>query len=253
MIVVIPARFSASRLPGKPLADICGKPLIQHVYERACESDVGRVIVATDDARIEAAARAFGAEVCRTRADHNSGTERIAEVVACLGIADDAVVVNLQGDEPLMPPALIRAVADLLAARPDASMATACHPLTDMAAWRNPNVAKVVCDARGDALYFSRAPIPWPRSLMSADDGDAATSVPHAQRHIGLYAYRAGFITEYTRLPASPLEAIESLEQLRVLWHGYRIAVHVSAELPGPGVDTPADLAAVRAIFSRSR
>lgn len=253
MVVVIPARFSASRLPGKPLADINGKPLIQHVYERACESSAGRVIVATDDARIEAAARAFGADVCLTRADHNSGTERIAEVVARYGIADDAVVVNLQGDEPLMPPGLIRAVAELLAARPDASMATACHPIADMATWRNPNVAKVVCDARGDALYFSRAPIPWPRSLMSTGEPDGANPAPHAQRHIGLYAYRAGFIREYTRLPASPLEAIESLEQLRVLWHGYRIAVHVSAELPGPGVDTPEDLAAVRAIFSRSR
>ena len=252
MIVVIPARFGASRLPGKPLADICGKPLIQHVYERARESNAGRVIVATDDARIEAAARAFGAEVCRTRADHNSGTERIAEVVARYGIADDAVVVNLQGDEPLMPPALIRAVADLLAARPDASMATACHPLTDMATWRNPNVAKVVCDAHGDALYFSRAPIPWPRSLMSGDTS-AHCPVPHAQRHIGLYAYRAGFISEYARLPASPLEASESLEQLRALWHGHRIAVHVSAELPGPGVDTPEDLETVRGIFSRSR
>lgn len=253
MYVVIPARFSASRLPGKPLADICGKPLIQHVYERACESKAGRVIVATDDARIEAAARAFGAEVCRTRAEHNSGTERIAEVVAQLGIADDAVVVNLQGDEPLMPPALIRAVAELLAARPDASMATASHPISDLATWRNPNVAKVVCDARGDALYFSRAPIPWPRSLMAAGDTDSGVAIPHAQRHIGLYAYRAGFITQYTRLAASPLETIESLEQLRVLWHGYRIAVHTSAELPGPGVDTPEDLAAVRAIFSRSR
>lgn len=253
MVVVIPARFNASRLPGKPLADICGKPLIQHVYERACESNAARVIVATDDARIEAAARAFGAEVCHTRAEHNSGTERIAEAVTRLGIADDAVVVNLQGDEPLMPPALIRAVAELLAARPDASMATACHPLTDMATWRNPNVAKVVCDARGDALYFSRAPIPWPRSLTSGGDAEASSPVSHAQRHIGLYAYRAGFIAEYTRLPASPLEAIESLEQLRVLWHGHRIAVHVSAEMPGPGVDTPEDLATVRAIFSRSR
>lgn len=255
MYVVIPARFAASRLPGKPLADICGKPLIQHVYERAVESAAGRVIIATDDVRIEAAARAFGAEACLTSAAHASGTDRIAEVVARYEIADDAVVVNLQGDEPLMPPALIAAVAKLLAARPDAAMATACHAITDIPTWQNPNVTKVVCDARGDALYFSRAPIPWPRSLMSHADGAAGYSeaLSHAFRHIGLYAYRAGFIKEYARWPASPLETLESLEQLRVLWHGHRIAVHVSNELPGPGVDTPTDLAAVRAVFSRMR
>lgn len=243
MIVIIPARFGSTRLPAKALADIGGKPLVVRVFECARASRAERVVVATDDERIAKAARDAGAEVCMTGTHHPAGTDRIAEAVRNLRIADDEIIVNLQGDEPLMPPALINEVAARLAGDAGAAMATACCPLMDDAGFTNPNVAKVVCDQAGYALYFSRAPIPYPRD--AAGDGAAA-----ARRHIGLYAYRAGFIREYAGWPPCPLERIESLEQLRVLWHGYRITVVEAAEPPGTGVDTADDLARVRAAFA---
>ena len=233
--VLIPARLASTRFPGKPLADLAGKPMVVHVCERARESGAARVCVATDDPRIADAVRSHGFEARMTRADHASGTERIAEAAAALGLAGDAIVVNVQGDEPLVPPALIARVAQALEANPRASVATACHPIHDAAEFANPNVVKVVLAANGEALYFSRAGIPYPR------DGGA----PAALRHIGLYAYRAAFLRRYAGLAPSPLERAEQLEQLRVLWHGERIAVVVEPGALPPGVDTPADLEAV--------
>jgi 3-deoxy-manno-octulosonate cytidylyltransferase (CMP-KDO synthetase) len=233
--VLIPARFASTRFPGKPLADIGGKPMVVRVCERARESGAAPVCVATDDQRIAQAVRAHGFEARMTRPEHASGTERIAEAAAQLGLADDAIVVNVQGDEPLIAPRLIARVAAALAARLDASVATACHPLDDARAFANPNVVKAVLDARGDALYFSRAGVPFPR------DGGA----PRAYRHVGIYAYRAAFLRRYAGLEPAPLEAIEQLEQLRVLWHGLRIATVIEEGAIPPGVDTPADLAAV--------
>lgn len=248
MYVIIPARYASTRLPGKPLADVAGKPLIARVYDCARASGAKHIIVATDDARIANAVSALGGDVCMTAATHASGTDRLAEVIAARNIPGDAIVVNLQGDEPLMPGALIKQVAETLSAHPDADMATACHAVGDFDAWQNPNVTKVVCDAAGYALYFSRAPIPWPRDAMLAQ----SRATPQAWRHIGLYAYRAAFVHEYAGWPPSPLEQLESLEQLRALWHGRRIAVCQASAAPGPGVDTPADLEAVRAIFKNS-
>lgn len=240
MHVIIPARYASTRLPGKPLLDIGGKPLIQHVYERAVESGAQTVIIATDDERIRTAAERFGATVCMTAPTHASGTDRIGEVIGKHRLKPDEIVVNLQGDEPLMPPDLIQQVAQTLARHVDAAMATAAHAIDDVATLNNPNVVKVVCDARGYALYFSRAAIPWPGKA-------AATAAPTAQRHIGLYAYRAGFITRFCAWGPSPLEQIEQLEQLRALWHGERIVVSAAAAAPESGVDTPADLERVRA------
>ena len=242
--VVIPARYGSTRLPGKPLADIAGKPMIRHVWERAVASGATRVVVATDDARVEAAGRDFGAEVLVTRADHRSGTDRIAEVAERLGWADDTVVVNLQGDEPTMPPALLRQVAADLAAHPDAAMATLGVPITGRDELFDPNVVKAVVDGMGWALYFSRAPIPWHR-----DSFPTARALPPGVgfvRHLGLYAYRAGFLRAFVAWPAAPLEQCEALEQLRALWHGARIRLGLACEAPGPGVDTPGDLDAVR-------
>jgi 3-deoxy-manno-octulosonate cytidylyltransferase (CMP-KDO synthetase) len=246
MLIVIPARFASTRLPGKPLADVAGKSLLQRVHDCARASGAPRIVIATDEAQIRDAALAFGAEVVMTDAAHRSGTDRIAEVVAQLKLAPDEIVVNLQGDEPLMPSALIRQVAETLAAHADAAVATACHAISDDAEFANPNVVKVVTDAHGYALYFSRAPIPWPRERMA---GKLAGPV-RAWRHIGLYAYRAGFVTRYAQWPACTLEETEQLEQLRVLWHGERIAVCESALLPGAGVDTPEDLERVRKLFA---
>ena len=245
-IVIIPARLASTRLPGKPLADLGGKPMVVRVAEQALLSGAARVIVATDHDSIRAACAAHGVEVCMTRADHPSGTDRIAEVARTLELPPDAVVVNLQGDEPLIDPALLAACASHISAA--VPMATCAHPLHDMADAFNPNVVKVVLDKANRALYFSRATIPWHR------DGFAQSreNLPQGYvplRHIGLYAYSNAFLQAYPQLSASPLEAIEALEQLRVLWHGYAIAVHVTDSAPAAGVDTPEDLERVRAHY----
>jgi 3-deoxy-manno-octulosonate cytidylyltransferase (CMP-KDO synthetase) len=239
--VIIPARLASTRLPNKPLADIAGLPMIVRVAQRAALSGAGQIVVATDAPEVAAACAAHGVRALMTRADHPSGSDRLAEAVEQLGLADDAVVVNVQGDEPLIAPAMIDACATTLAAQPDCVMATVAHALTDVAEFSNPNVVKLVTDKAGRALYFSRAPIAWWR--------DGAGAPNQALRHVGLYAYRAGFLRRFPTLAVSPLEQIESLEQLRVLWHGERIAVHVSSERPGPGVDTPDDLERVRGLL----
>jgi 3-deoxy-manno-octulosonate cytidylyltransferase (CMP-KDO synthetase) len=246
-VVFIPARLASTRLPNKPLADLGGKPMIVRVAERAQASGAERIVVATDHADILAACRAHGIEVCMTRADHPSGTDRIAEVARTLGLAEDAVVVNLQGDEPLIDPALLAACAARIGA--DVPMATCAHPLSDVADAFNPNVVKVVLDRQGRALYFSRATIPWHRDGFASDRAQLPPGyVP--LRHIGLYAYSNAFLQRYPQLEAAPLEAIEALEQLRVLWHGYPIAVHVTDAAPHAGVDTPDDLARVRLFYT---
>ena len=230
--VIIPARYASTRFPGKPLADIAGKPMVVRVCERAAASGAAGVHVATDDERIAGAVRAHGYEALMTRSDHASGTDRLAEAAEMLRLGQSDVVVNVQGDEPLIPPALVARVAGSLG---DASVATACHAIHDAASLANPNVVKVVLDAKGHALYFSRAQIPYPREAGG-----------RWYRHAGIYGYRAGFLQQYAGLAVCPLEETEALEQLRVLWHGYRIAVAVSeTEIP-PGVDTPQDLEAVR-------
>jgi 3-deoxy-manno-octulosonate cytidylyltransferase (CMP-KDO synthetase) len=244
--VIIPARLASTRLPNKPLADLGGKPMVVRVAERALLSGASQVIVATDHADIAAACRAHDVRVQLTRADHPSGTDRIAEVASALGLAADAVVVNVQGDEPLIDPALIAATAAQIA--PSVPMATAAHPIEAMADVLNPNVVKVVLDKVGRALYFSRAAIPWHRDGF----GQSLVTWPPAYaplRHIGLYAYSNAFLQIYPTLGASPLEQIEALEQLRVLWHGYSIAVHVTQSAPAAGVDTADDLARVRRHF----
>jgi 3-deoxy-manno-octulosonate cytidylyltransferase (CMP-KDO synthetase) len=248
MHIIIPARFASTRLPGKPLLDIGGRPMIVRVVERARESGAGRVVVATDDVRIRDAVWSFGAEAVLTRADHASGTDRLAEAIGQLRLDDDEIVVNLQGDEPLMPARLIHDVATLLAGRPAAVMATACHAIGTREDFLNANVVKVVTDHEGHALYFSRAPIPWPRDVMLGQ----STAPIKAFRHIGLYAYRAGFVARYTAWPPCPLETTESLEQLRVLWHGEKIAVVEAEEAPAAGVDTLDDLERVRRHFAQS-
>jgi 3-deoxy-manno-octulosonate cytidylyltransferase (CMP-KDO synthetase) len=246
--VLIPARLASTRLPDKPLADIAGKPMVVRVAERARQSSAARVVVATDTEAIRQACAAHGVDAVMTRADHPSGSDRLAEACALLGLRGDDVVVNVQGDEPLIAPALIDAVAGLLPAHPRAAMGTAAHPIADAGELRNPNVVKVVTDAAGQALYFSRAPIPWWRDGFAANAD--ALSDPSPLRHIGIYAYRAAFLLEFPRLAPAPIEQLEALEQLRALWHGHRIAVHVTTEAPGPGVDTPEDLQRVRARFA---
>jgi 3-deoxy-manno-octulosonate cytidylyltransferase (CMP-KDO synthetase) len=245
--VIIPARLASTRLPNKPLADLGGKPMVVRVAERAAESGAARIIVATDHADIAAACAAHGVEVCMTRADHPSGTDRIAEVAAKIGLAPDAVVVNLQGDEPLIDPQLLAACASRISAT--VPMATCAHPITDASDAFNPNVVKVVLDKLGRALYFSRATIPWHRDgFAQSRDALPAGYVP--LRHIGLYAYSNAFLQAYPQLEPAPLESIEALEQLRVLWHGYPIAVHLTDSAPAAGVDTPDDLARVRQHFA---
>ena len=247
-LIVIPARYASSRLPGKPLLRETGKYMVEHVYERAWQSKLAdRVIVATDDDRIEQACRSFGAEVVRTREDHASGTDRVAEVAESRNFD---LILNLQGDEPLIEPALIDAVADELTQRPDCVMSTAAHAIDQMDDFLNPNVVKVVLDRQNTALYFSRAPIAWWRDGMADAAQRHTLPSPAPLRHIGVYGYRAGFLRQFPALSVAPLEQTESLEQLRVLWHGQRIAVHLSAQAPGAGVDTPEDLARVRALLS---
>ena len=247
--VLIPARYASTRLPGKPLADIGGKPMIVRVAERALASGAERVAVATDDERVRNAVAAHGIDVCMTRADHPTGTDRLAEAAQQLGLADDAIVVNVQGDEPLLEPSLIRDMAALLASHPAAAIATACHPITDPAEAFNPNVVKVVIDHDGYALYFSRATIPWARDAFAASRDEVPPGLP-LYRHYGLYAYRVAFLRMYPTLAPAPIERFEALEQLRALWHGARIVVLVTRGTPAPGVDTPQDLARVQALHA---
>jgi 3-deoxy-manno-octulosonate cytidylyltransferase (CMP-KDO synthetase) len=247
--VLIPARYASTRLPGKPLADIAGKPMVVRVAERALASGAARVVVATDDSRIVASANAHGVDAVLTRADHPTGTDRLAEAAAILGLSEAEIVVNVQGDEPLLDAALIRRMADVLDGAPDAAIATACHPIADEAEAFNPNVVKVVLDARNYALYFSRATIPWARDAFAARVRSLPPGLP-LHRHYGLYAYRVAFLARYPALSPSPLERFEALEQLRALWHGYRIVVEVTGGTPAPGVDTPADLERVRALYA---
>lgn len=246
--VVIPARYASSRLPGKPLQDIAGKPMVQHVWEQACKSSAQRVVVATDDVRIVEVCRGFGAEVLLTRVEHNSGTDRLAEVAAALGLAADAIVVNVQGDEPLIPPAIIDQVAANLAANPQAAIATLAEPIDDAATLFNPNVVKVVSDLHGLALTFSRAPLPWARDAFAVDREQLPANVPY-RRHIGIYAYRAQFLHDFVAWGPCWLEDGECLEQLRALWHGVRIHVADALQAPPAGVDTQDDLDRVRRLL----
>jgi len=245
--VLIPARMASSRLPDKPLADIAGVPMVVRVAQRALLSSADRVVVAADDARIVAACQAHQIDVVLTRTDHPSGSDRLAEACDLLGLRDTEVVVNVQGDEPLIDTASIDAAAQLLQLRDDCSISTLAHAIDNVADFVNPNVVKVVLDASQTALYFSRAPIAWWRDGF----GQGITKLPDPAplRHVGLYGYRVGFLREFPKLAQAPIEMTESLEQLRALWHGHRIAVHVTDHSPGPGVDTPEDLARVRALF----
>lgn len=243
--VLIPARLASTRLPRKPLADIGGLPMIVRVARRVADAGAERIVVACDDADIAAACAAHGVEAVLTSADHPSGSDRLAEACTRLGLDGAARVVNVQGDEPLIDPALVRRCAELLDERPDCVMSTAAHVIDSAEDFANRNVVKVVLDAAGRALYFSRAPIPCWR-----DGAPGALAEPAPLRHVGIYGYRAGFLRRFPALEPAPLERLESLEQLRVLWHGERIAVHVAAHAPGAGVDTPEDLERVRALFA---
>ena len=247
-IVVIPARFASSRLPGKPLQDIAGKPMIQHVWEQARRSGAQRVVIATDDQRILDACARFGAEALMTRAEHNSGTDRLAEVAATLGLGADEIVVNVQGDEPLIPPEVINQVAANLAANPQAAIATLAEPLGDAQSLFNPNVVKVLSDLNGLALTFSRAPLPWARDEFARDRSQLPAGVPY-RRHVGIYAYRVGFLADFVAWGPCWLENTECLEQLRALWHGQRIHVADAIEPPPAGVDTAEDLERVRRLL----
>jgi 3-deoxy-manno-octulosonate cytidylyltransferase (CMP-KDO synthetase) len=244
--VVIPARYGSTRLPGKPLLEIAGKPMVQRVWEQARCSAAGQVVIATDDARIADAAQAFGAQVCMTSTDHPSGTDRLQQVAQEMGWPDDHIVVNVQGDEPLIPPVVIDQVALNLADHAQAGMATLCEDITELDELINPNAVKVVSDVRGMALYFSRAPIPWPRDAF-AEGQQLMPGQGNWYRHIGIYAYRTGFLHEYVTWQPAPVEQLEHLEQLRALYNG--VSIHVaraSQSVPG-GVDTEEDLNAVRA------
>lgn len=247
-VAVIPARHASTRLPGKPLADIAGKPMVVRVAERAAASGAAQVWVATDHPEVAAACEAHGFRVCMTSPECASGTDRLAEVAERQGWPDDMVAVNVQGDEPLIDPDLIRRTALLLHERPEAAMTTVCHPLHDVVEVTNPNVAKVVLDRQGYALYFSRAPIPWARDAWAGGARVVPDGLP-VYRHIGLYAYRVGFLKAYPTLERPALEAFESLEQLRALWYGYRIGVLTTDQAVPPGVDTAEDLEKVRRLF----
>lgn len=254
--VLIPARMASTRLPNKPLADLGGVPMVVRVAQRALQSGRAapdgapgvRVVVAGDSAEIVNACTVHGVQAVLTRIDHRSGSDRLAEACDLLGLQDNDIVVNVQGDEPLIEPSLIDAVAGLLQQRPEASMSTAAHAIDTLADYLNPNVVKVVLDRQGLALYFSRAPIPWWRDGAAQE----VTRLPPvaALRHIGIYGYRAGFVRKFPSLPPAPIEDTEALEQLRALWHGDRIAVHVTPHAPGPGIDTPQDLERVRRLLA---
>jgi len=248
--VIIPARFASTRLPGKPLADIAGKPMIQRVVEQARLSDAKRVVVATDDARIADVVQSFGGEFCMTRGDHVSGTDRLQEVGQLLGLADADIVVNVQGDEPLIPPSVINQVAKNIHDNKDASVATLCEPIERADDFFNANIVKLVTDQTGMALYFSRAPMPWARDAFAV----SKTNLPPADlfvRHIGIYAYRVSLLNAFVNWPQSPLEKLESLEQLRVLHFGHRIHVAQAVDAVPGGVDTPEDLARLRQLLSQ--
>lgn len=245
--VVIPARYASARLPGKPLLDIGGKPMVVRVVEQALQSGAEEVVVATDHEGIAAVVRKAGHQAVMTRADHASGTDRISEVVELQGWSDQSIVVNVQGDEPLISPALIREVAVDLSQHEAAAIATACHPLHDKAAVVNSSAVKVVLDKAGYALYFSRAPIPYARDAYDAG-GDVPNGLP-VYKHIGIYAYRASFLLQYKQLAPAPIERFEMLEQLRALWHGYKISVMIAEHAPSIGVDTKADLEYVRTVL----
>jgi 3-deoxy-manno-octulosonate cytidylyltransferase (CMP-KDO synthetase) len=249
LTVLIPARLASTRLPNKPLADLGGQPMIVRVAQRVIAglAHGTRVVVAADSSTIVQACQAHGVEAILTRQDHPSGSDRLAQACDLLQLGDDQLVVNVQGDEPLIDPALVMAVADLLLQRPEANMSTAAHPIHDMAEFNNPNVVKVVLDARQMALYFSRAPIPHWRDRPA--QAVAELPSPPPLRHIGIYGYRAGFLRRFPGLSQAPVELTEALEQLRVLWHGHRVAVHVTPDAPGPGVDTPEDLERVRRLL----
>lgn len=245
--VLVPARLASTRLPNKPLADIQGLPMVVRVAQRAALSKASQVVVAADSPNVVSACEAHGIRALLTREDHPSGSDRLAEASTLLGLTDDDRVVNVQGDEPLIDPDLINQVASLLEQRPSASMSTAAHAIHQLAEFTNPNVVKVVLDQAQLALYFSRAPIPWWRDGNS--QGIQQLPYPAPLRHIGIYGYRVGFLKAFPQLPPAPLESCEALEQLRALWHGHKIAVHVTEKAPGPGVDTPEDLARVRELF----
>lgn len=247
-VVLIPARMASTRLPNKPLADIAGEPMIVRVAQRAALSRAERVVVATDDERVAQACRDHDVACVMTRSDHPSGSDRLAEACGNLGLAEDTLVVNVQGDEPLIEPSLIDVVAQALAQRSDCAMASAAHAIDDVRDWLSPHVVKVVCDARGTALYFSRSPLPHWRDAPHPE----ALPTPAPLRHVGIYAYRVGFLQAFPGLAPAPFEQQESLEQLRALWHGHRIAMHITAQAPGAGVDTPAELERVRQLWKAS-
>ena len=245
--VIVPARLASTRLPNKPLADIHGLPMVVRVAQRAALSNASQVVVAADSIEIVQACHAHGVRAMLTQVDHPSGSDRLAEASALLGLNPHDVVVNVQGDEPLIEPELINEVAHLLIQRPTASMSTAAHEIHELAEFTNPNVVKVVIDQAQLALYFSRAPIPWWRDGFAK--GIQTLPQPAPLRHIGIYAYRVGFLQSFPTLQAAPIETGEALEQLRALWHGHKIAVHITPDVPGPGVDTPEDLERVRALY----
>jgi len=245
--VIVPARLASTRLPHKPLADIHGLPMVVRVAQRAALSNALQVVVAADSIEIVQACQAHGVRAMLTQVDHPSGSDRLAEASALLGLSPNDVVVNVQGDEPLINPELINQVAELLVQRPTASMSTAAHEIHELAEFTNPNVVKVVIDQAQLALYFSRAPIPWWRDGFAK--GIQSLPQPAPLRHIGIYAYRVGFLQSFPTLQAAPIETGEALEQLRALWHGHKIAVHITPDVPGPGVDTPEDLERVRALY----
>lgn len=246
--VVIPARLGSTRLPRKVLREVAGKPIVQHVWEAALQAGADEVVIATDSAEVQNVCAAFGASVAMTATTHHSGTDRVNEIARHAGWNAATIVVNLQGDEPLMPPALVRQAAELLANDPEAHIASLCHPLESLDEWLNPNVVKLVMDRRGYALYFSRAPIPWPRDGASREQPRLPVGL--AFRHIGLYAYRVAALAEFSSLPSAPLEDCEALEQLRALTHGFRIRMGITETPPPRGVDTEEDLLAVTRLLA---